>query len=63
MALLLKGKKTDLCKLAAELGLKISTNDKVIELRENTGKCTLFKEGLEFVKGKEKGGREQKEVE
>lgn len=35
MAVLSKGTKTDLCKLAVEWGLEVSTDDKVIEIGES----------------------------
>lgn len=42
MEFLSKGKKSDLCKLAAELGLEVSIDDNVIVLRGKLTKYPLF---------------------
>lgn len=42
MEFLLKDKKSDWCKLAAELGFEVSVDDNVIELREMLTKYPLF---------------------
>lgn len=68
VALFSKGKKKYLCKLAVKLGLEVSTDDKVIGLREKITKCPLFKKYSEFVKcvleniiDERKGGKEREE--
>ncbi|GFS82340.1 uncharacterized protein TNCV_3340551 [Trichonephila clavipes] len=50
MAFLSKGKKIDLYNLASELLVSVTSEDKIIDLREKITSCTFFQNNEQFVK-------------
>lgn len=50
MSFLNKGRKIDLYNLASELGIAVTADDKIVDLRDKITKCKFYTDDIDFVK-------------